>query len=365
MSNNVSGSAIRNIYGLSQAAPSSITTYSVASVGSVTDGTDGADTIRDITTSNTYIFGMGGNDTLYNTNSSGSMIGVILVGGTGNDIFVFDNITTHFPEAVEGNALDFQDGDRIDVSGLGITSMAGLTITGESDSSGTAYNISHSSGWNIALTGPDILSGGLNASHFIFSGGGNTSPTPTGTDANDTLTGTANAEAMYGYAGNDVITGLAGDDILYGNQGADSLTGNLGSDTLYGGQGADTILGMRDNDHIYGNMEADLLYGGYGSDTLYGGQGNDSLTGGPGSDYLLGGIGNDYFLFLSSDAGADIVADFTDGDRIQISSSLLSGGTLDGNLTSTANGTSVALIGGSIYVAGVVLDINDSGFEII
>jgi serralysin len=62
----------------------------------------------------------------------------------------------------------------------------------------------------------------------------------------------------------------------------------------------------------------DTLLGSAGNDTLYGEAGNDILLGGSGTDVLHGGLGDDVFLFQSMDGSVDTIADFTDGDVINI-----------------------------------------------
>ena len=66
------------------------------------------------------------------------------------------------------------------------------------------------------------------------------------------------------------------------------------------------------------------VHGMKGNDTIHGGGGNDVINGGDGRDVLHGGGGNDRFGVsdtATSLTGADVIADFADGDRIDIGSS--------------------------------------------
>ena len=54
-----------------------------------------------------------------------------------------------------------------------------------------------------------------------------------------------------------------------------------------------------------------------GNDTVIGNDGNDSIIGGKGNDSLKGGAGEDYFIYAEGD-GKDIIADYEEGDVIQI-----------------------------------------------
>lgn len=92
-------------------------------------------------------------------------------------------------------------------------------------------------------------------------------------------------------------TGGSGDDVLVGSSAANTLTGNAGADELYGEAGNDTLKG---------GAGADLLVGDAGGDKLYGGAGGDDLDGGAGRDQFFGEGGNDDFI------NADGVAETVD-----------------------------------------------------
>ena len=74
---------------------------------------------------------------------------------------------------------------------------------------------------------------------------------------------------------------------------------------------------------INGSDENDTLVGTDMQDDIYGLAGNDKLVGGAGQDILTGDEGNDIFIFTSVDdslpALADIIEDFSKGDKIDLS----------------------------------------------
>jgi len=142
----------------------------------------------------------------------------------------------------------------------------------------------------------DVLTEGQSTTDsfsYVMQSGGETS-TATVTV---TINGVANGPSIAGGNGADVLTGTALEEYLDGGNGPDRLYGLAGADTLGGGSGDDQ------------------LFGGVGADSLVGGAGADTIDGGAGSDWLVGGKDGDRFVF-GGDFGADVVADFSNGDRI-------------------------------------------------
>lgn len=88
-----------------------------------------------------------------------------------------------------------------------------------------------------------------------------------------------------------------------------AIDGNAENNRLDGTKRADVLLGLGGRDTLRGDTGADRLYGDAGADNLAGGAGNDRLLGGPGSDV---------FVFTRG-GGRDVVADFGDGDRLDLS----------------------------------------------
>ena len=163
--------------------------------------------------------------------------------------------------------------------------------------------------------------------------------------------------------GDDSLLGGAGEDFLASaarattswrvDDGDDRLFAQGGGDDLEGGAGADTLVGGNGNDR---------LGGGGGDDRLFGQAGDDRLDGGGGSDLLRGDAGDDRFVF-SGAHGDDTIADFTGGDRIDLSAFGLDG---FGDVRAEAVGGGVRLDlgdegGGTILLRGVELADLDAG----
>ena len=90
------------------------------------------------------------------------------------------------------------------------------------------------------------------------------------------------------------------------------------------------LVGNAKNNRILGGGGADILNGGNGKDTIVGGAGDDTLIGGKGNDCLTGGAGSDVFYYTKGD-GADIITDFTTGDKIYIDGATSVSGSLKNN----------------------------------
>jgi Ca2+-binding RTX toxin-like protein len=175
------------------------------------------------------------------------------------------------------------------------------------------------------------------------------------------LTGNTLNNVIYAGAGDNVIKGEGGADTLSYANGLTStatvgvtvslasafaqVTGGSGKDTL---SGFENLTGSSKNDKLTGSTGNNILTGGSGNDSLSGGDGNDTLVGGAGQDMLSGGVGNDVFDFNAltemgiTSSTWDIITDFSNGDRIDLS-------TLDANTATTVNDAfNGALIGTNV-----------------
>jgi len=154
-----------------------------------------------------------------------------LVGGNGNDSFVFQKAAT-FAGSIDGgagtNTLDYR-------------------------AYRTALNINLVTGAATAIAG--------NESHIQNVVGG---------AAADVITGDDGPNSFWGMAGNDRLDGGAGDDGLHGGLGNDVLTGGAGTDSLFGDAG---------NDRIYAkDTVRDVVKGAAGRDTVWRDKRIDSVT---------------------------------------------------------------------------------------
>lgn len=297
-----------------------------------------------------YIYGYGGDDTLYGSNDAG---GDTLDGGTGadymsggwyDDIYYVDNVGDVVVEAT-GSGTDSLR------SSINYTLGSGVYIEylQTNDRLGTS---------SINLTGN-------NYGHSIE-----------GNDGTNVLTGGTGNDSLYGYNGADTLYGGSGNDVLHGNDGTtntdganDTFYGGLGDDLIYvtdsgdivmeySGEGTDSVYasvdytldptayveilrtnseyGTQDIDltgnayttYVLGNNGTNVLKGGSGAETIASYVGNDTIYSGGGADIVYGGSGMDTYVYETATAfsGTDIVGDFskTDGDKIDISD-LLSG----------------------------------------
>ncbi len=91
------------------------------------------------------------------------------------------------------------------------------------------------------------------------------------------------------------------------NDGPDVIHGTIDDDRIFGNGGSDILYGEGGNDYLFGE---DGDNSGIGNDSLFGGNGDDTLFGEDGDDYLVGGRGNDQ---IGAGYGADTIA-FDRGD---------------------------------------------------
>ena len=117
----------------------------------------------------------------------------------------------------------------------------------------------------------------------------------------------------------EVVALLKGGLAAYNLTLADSLIGD-GQTMTFWGVPVETAL------TIDGSLETDgaiRMFGGTVGDTLVGGAGDDWFWGGLGGDTITGGDGGDLFYYetaaQSSESAADLITDFADGDRIDVS----------------------------------------------
>lgn len=302
------------------------------------------------------LFGNGGNDALLGSRFNDSLDGGAgddsltsggghdtLTGGTGNDTHV---ITGFLPADYSGQddghvvtITDFGVGDRLDLRGLPVTSLADLAPFARL-AGGAMELVFFVNGYEQIIRLAGVTS--LAADQVIFS----TATDPLylyGSEDRDDLLGANGADYVDARDGTDRIHTAAGNDTIYGGGGSDSIFSGAGSDSIYAGSENDHVDGGSGNDYLLGEDGADALSGGEGNDTLYGeapevtnaiwndtlsgGAGNDLLSGGAGDDLLSGGSGADTFridaaqysgVALSGDT-LDRVSDFSAEDRIDVS----------------------------------------------
>jgi Ca2+-binding RTX toxin-like protein len=190
---------------------------------------------------------------------------VVEQSGGGDDTLSFPNVTANLTFAINGSA------------GLSVTDGSN-TVTAAGDNVETLLG---GMGNDVFVFADQVkLAGGSGVIDGV--GGFNTldySAYKTAVTVNlatDTATGTqtvTDIQTVLGGSGNDTLTGDGNDNLLVGNDGDDSLSGAAGNDTLAGGRNNDILIGGADNDtYVFGD--------GWGNDTITeaAGGGNDTIT---------------------------------------------------------------------------------------
>ncbi|WP_427501728.1 calcium-binding protein (plasmid) [Methylomonas sp. MED-D] len=234
-----------------------------------------------------YVEGGDGNDTLdggadgeITTNTIGGGVGDLLIGGAGDDTYLFglgygtDQIRT-------GNgpysALDHEnDGSDTIRMGAGIR-PEDVVVTGQHWHVGMGDQNEYDLQLVVSTTGDKLVLDGW----FI--------PGVNHVDRVEFVNGTVWDKAAIA---NRYWAGAS--------QGGD-IQGTGRNDSVVGFSGADTMQGFEGNDNFSGGAGDDVLYGGAGDDTLIGGSGNDLLNGGLGNDTYIFGIGSDKDLIVDFD----------------------------------------------------------------
>jgi Ca2+-binding RTX toxin-like protein len=307
-----------------------------------------------------------------------------LTGGAGEDTFVFtqeagaSDVITDFTSGED--VVDLTDGSFADISvfsDLGVTYenggatvqlgnghsvfLAGVSLLSAEDFVGVnADPEPEPDAMQYGTEGNDVFNGQKQDDMYDGLGGNDTingkkgNDLLRGGDGNDYINGGGGKDTLEGGDGNDIINGDngqdsifggAGNDVIYSKNGGDYIDGGTGNDLIYADNGSDTLLGGDGNDAIYSGNAKDLLIGGAGNDLLFAGNGNDTLIGGTGRDGLYGGSGKDIFVFESledsTNSNRDIIMDFSNGDKID-----LSGLGFDGISRGSGNGANLGYSAG-------------------
>jgi len=253
--------------------------------------------------SNNWLTGEGGNDILEGRGGVDNMRG-----GAGSDVFVFG------PNSDQDSIDDFSSvgGDQIDVSGYGISSLSGLTISDD----GVNTTIDFGGGNSVLLN--NVLANSISAADFVFSAisiiqGTSGDDVLTGTSGNDLyLTGDAsfgNGDWVNATAGNDTIdfeTGQGFYTLNYGNL-AGPVSIDLSTATIDKGvDGTDTLLNLGNIDYNNGGLG---IFGTSANDVYIGQTDANSWTqfrGGAGDDVMTGGAGFERLDYRGAAAGVTV-----------------------------------------------------------
>ncbi|MEL6235978.1 MAG: choice-of-anchor I family protein [Pseudomonadota bacterium] len=162
-------------------------------------------------------------------------------------------------------------------------------------------------------------------------------------DATDSSTGNTQLAISYEISGTTTVIDLASAIDERATAGGD-LTGSLLEDIIRGEGGSNS------------------LWGGGSRDIINGREGNDVITGGFGNDLLVGGAGADTFRFDLYEGTRDVIADFEDGDMIDLTETGMAAADLI--LRDTSATSTVARIGDDLRMvilhdAAVAVDATD------
>lgn len=171
-----------------------------------------------------------GNDTIY-----GSSISEILYGDEGNDILIdyssdFRDTAPNSPDVLVGGT-----GDDVFVLTHALTSITELA--GEGKDTIEAYGFSI----DLNLARYDNVENVTLTKNPLDLFGSGPAINATGDAAANRLTGNGAANILTGNGGNDVLLGGAGNDNMFGGIGRDYLRGDSGRDEMTGGTGGDTF----------------------------------------------------------------------------------------------------------------------------
>jgi Ca2+-binding RTX toxin-like protein len=253
---------------------------------------------------NDFLDGGDGNDTLNGGDDTDTIIGgagndIIDVGGGVNTIVYnatgFGNDTITSFDAAGGTPANQ---DRIDLSGLGITSTNfGTRVTiqdiVDAGTDDTLVTVRDAGGVVIGTIFIDEVDG-ADITQTDFTLAAASTVFPGATTGNNTLNGTA---------GNDIINALAGNDTVNGNAGNDTISGGLNGT---GGPGADVLNGNAGDDTFIWNANtatATSLTNSDGRDQINGG-----TEGGPGDTFIINGNGANEAYSIYTLAAWDAVA---------------------------------------------------------
>ncbi|MBE9605014.1 M10 family metallopeptidase C-terminal domain-containing protein [Acetobacteraceae bacterium H6797] len=198
---------------------------------------------------NDTLRGAGGNDVIAAGSGNDTLIGGngndTLYGEVGRDIFVYDD-REFGNDIIKDFDLVY---DRIDLSDLGVSSLASLMHVMSESGGNTVITMGFDyMSESITLEGIDLSD--LNSGDFIF----DTSRTALKTS------GSTAGDVIFGGLAADTLSGMGGNDLLIAGAGNDTLIGGNGNDTFYGEAGRDTYVY---NDREFGNdviKDFDLVY---------------------------------------------------------------------------------------------------------
>ena len=366
------------------------------------------------------IFGYGSSDTLKISGSYSTQT-------SGNDVLVKVGSGSILLKNASGKTLNIEtSGGETDTVPAGIT-VSGATLTADTKFTGNRLDLADYGSTVTVLSATALTKAaslvGNAQNNKIFGGKG--ADSLSGDLGNDTLTGNGGKDVFVYSGGDDVITDYTASDkikLASANIASSSISGSDvifkiddGSLTVKNGVGKKiTIVDSsgKSSTQTFSAVNTDTMPAGLSYDSskkiltvstkftgnavdlknfatttktvdaskftktlkitgtsraesLVGGSKADTLTGGKGNDTLTGNGGNDVFVYSSGD-GADVIADFTAGDKISLASGSVSSATLkNSDMTFKIGSGSITVkngkgkdisVGGAIYHDNLIYD---------
>ena len=226
------------------------------------------------------------------------------------------------------------EGSSVGVNRDNSTENFTLINTGQIHGGNYAYS---SSGTNV-----DVIRNQGRMEGYVILGIGDDTYDGRGGTVSDTVYAGVGKDTFFAGAGAETFDGGAGTDVL-NFASTSGVRMSLANDVANTGTAAgdiyisiENVIGSRlGADRIMGNSVANNLKGQGGADILWGMAGNDSLTGGVGVDTLYGGTGNDVFVFNKLIDVGDVIKDFNNAEKFNITASGFGGGLVAGTLAAS------------------------------
>lgn len=239
-----------------------------------------------------------GNDTL-----TGSTVANTLVGGAGDDTYVFsDSFSTD--TILENSA---EGSDTVDLSAVSAALSVNLT----------------SSGGNEVSDGTNTINWSGDFVENVIGGSG--ADTITGSSGNNRITGNAGADSMLGGVGDDTYLFAAdfGTDTVVENasEGFDTVDLSSVSSALtvnLAASGSDEVYLDASNKINWSGDYVENVITGSGTDFITGSSSNNRITGGAGNDTLAGAGGDDTYVFATG-FGTDTITDASGSNTLDFS----------------------------------------------
>jgi hypothetical protein len=136
----------------------------------------------------------------------------------------------------------------VTINGSGISTDEKATVLLKDGTSTISFDLVDSSGSTAELTVPENFTGTVEVVDATGNSAADATKVFSFTNVGDTITVSEAGSITFGLAGNDFITGTSGSDIISGGVGDDVIIGAGGADVLSGGEGGDIFRYLSSSD---------------------------------------------------------------------------------------------------------------------